>query len=198
MGERPTDRAPVANLGVSHLARHVGEDRDLGGQQLGGLQVPVPGESTDGDVVAGVAHIRELVQTADVDKHRRHGEAQLHERQQGMPSGEQLGLVAVRGEQAEGLVDRRHPLIVERNRDHGRPSCPMPRIACQTRSGVAGMSRSRTPKGARASITAFMTAGVAAMVPVSPTPFTPIGLVGLGVTVRPTSMLGTSAAEGTR
>ena len=45
------------------------------------------------------------------------------------------------------------------------------------------MSMSVTPNGASASRTALTTAGVEAIVPVSPTPFTPSGLLGLGVTV---------------
>ena len=43
-----------------------------------------------------------------------------------------------------------------------------------------------------------MTAGVAAIVPASPMPFTPSGFVGLGVTVWSSSKLGISAADGTR
>ena len=45
---------------------------------------------------------------------------------------------------------------------------------------------------------ALMTAGVEAIVPASPTPFTPSGLVGLGVTVESVSRPGTSEAAGTR
>ena len=46
--------------------------------------------------------------------------------------------------------------------------------------------------------TALTTAGVAAIVPASPIPYTPSGFVGDGVTVRCVSMCGTSAADGTR
>ena len=60
------------------------------------------------------------------------------------------------------------------------------------------MSMSVMPYGDRASTTALMTAGVEAIVPVSPTPLTPSGFVGLGVTVRSTSYDGSSAADGTR
>ena len=60
------------------------------------------------------------------------------------------------------------------------------------------MSMSRTPSGRRASITAFITAGVAPIVPASPIPFTPIAVVGLGVTVDSISRFNASAADGTR
>ena len=43
-----------------------------------------------------------------------------------------------------------------------------------------------------------MTAGAAAIVPVSPTPFTPSGLSGSALSVRSSSYDGSSAAEGTR
>ena len=53
------------------------------------------------------------------------------------------------------------------------------------------------PKGERASITALATAGVEAMVPASPAPFTPNGLTGEGVTVRSVSYFGNWSALGT-
>ncbi len=57
-------------------------------------------------------------------------------------------------------------------------------IARQTLSGDAGMSRSVTPKArARRSTALTIVAATEAIVPVSPTPFTPSGFVGLGVTV---------------
>ena len=70
------------------------------------------------------------------------------------------------------------------------------RIARQTRSGVAGFSISVTPSGARASTTAFTTAGGAAIVPASPMPFTPIGFVVEGVVVRQGRGLKTSQVLG--
>ena len=45
---------------------------------------------------------------------------------------------------------------------------------------------------------ALMTHGAEPIVPASPMPLTPSGFVGLGVTVWPSSKLGTSAADGTQ
>src|SRR3972149_5980798 len=53
-------------------------------------------------------------------------------------------------------------------------------MACQTRSLVAGMSRCRTPSGARAFMTALMTTGRAPTVPASPAPLAPRGVVAGG------------------
>ena len=57
------------------------------------------------------------------------------------------------------------------------------RMALQTRSGVHGMSRCRTPRWLRASTTAFCTAGVEPTVADSPMPLAPSGLSGVGVSV---------------
>ena len=51
------------------------------------------------------------------------------------------------------------------------------RIACQTRSLVAGMSSSRTPSGASACMIAIITAGSAPTQPASPAPLAPSGLL---------------------
>ena len=53
-----------------------------------------------------------------------------------------------------------------------------------------------TPLGRRASTMALTTAGVAAMVPASPTPLTPNGLEVAGVSVRSLTMSGRSAELG--
>src|ERR1051325_679469 len=58
-------------------------------------------------------------------------------------------------------------------------------IARHTFSGVSGRSMCFTPSGLRASRTALAMAGVAPMVPASPTPLMPSGLTGLGVMVWP-------------
>jgi hypothetical protein len=57
------------------------------------------------------------------------------------------------------------------------------RIACHTRSGVSGRSRWSTPNSRSASSTALCSAGVAMTVPDSPTPFTPRGFNGDGVSI---------------
>src|SRR5207245_11402739 len=65
------------------------------------------------------------------------------------------------------------------------PLCLSPTAAraAHTRSGVRGMSMCRMPRCDSASTTAFWTAGVDPIVPDSPIPFAPRGLVGLGVSV---------------
>ena len=69
-------------------------------------------------------------------------------------------------------------------------------IASQIRIGLSGMFMYVTPSGRRASMTALVTAGDAAIVPASPMPLTPSELTGDGVSVRSSSNDGTSAALG--
>src|SRR5687768_2286305 len=107
-----------------------------------------------------------------------------------MAAGQELGLAPVAGEHRHCLFGRSSPLVLERSGDHRvSPPDPVgrivaspdassrtldPLIAAQTRCGEAGIGMSVTPNGESASTMAFITAGVAAIVPASPMPFTPI------------------------
>ena len=119
---RPSRRScPVTHLVVAHVPGGVGEQRYLLGQQLAGLHVAMAGQGADGHVVAAVADVGQVGQAADVDEHGRRSQAQLHERQQRVAAGQELGVVAVLGQQRQGLVDRARPGVLERHRDHSEP-----------------------------------------------------------------------------
>src|SRR6266496_3338247 len=62
------------------------------------------------------------------------------------------------------------------------------------RLGGAGMSMWRTPRWLTASMTAFCAAGAAPIVPASPIPLAPSGLMPVGVSLASSSKLGSSAA----
>src|SRR5215831_924617 len=137
---------------------------------------------------------------ADVDDRLRLREPQLHHRQERVPAG-QRPHAAVDRQQLDRLVEAGRPVVRELRWTlcvHGGSSQLLAAsIARHTRSGVNGMSTFLIPSGASASITAFTTAGVEAIVPVSPAPFTPSGLTSVGVTVRSSSITGTKSALGT-
>src|SRR5680860_380958 len=114
-----------------------------------------------------------------------------------MAAGKDLRVVAELLQELERVVGRLGPLVLEQGGDHALAPFAL-WMALYTRSGVVGISMSVTPRGARASMTALTTAGGAAMVPASPMPFTPNGLVVEGVTVESRVNDGSSAAEGTR
>src|SRR5262245_54610331 len=70
-------------------------------------------------------------------------------------------------------------------------------IAAHSFDAVYGISIWSMPRGASASITALAIAGGAPLQPASPTPLTPRGWNGFGVTVSPRSRGGISLARGT-
>src|SRR3954451_3757456 len=107
-----------------------------------------------------------------------------------MASCKHLG-IRTRGEQVERFVQTARRFIVEVCWDHAVLPADVTAtvlealvMAFQTRSGLRGISMWRTPSDDNASHTAFTMQGVEPMVPASPTPFTPIGFTGDGVTVR--------------
>src|SRR2546430_9476029 len=190
----------MPNLGVTDLAAYVRQQRAVLPQRLVPGQDGHAGERPDLQPGPGFLDVLEAGDAVDVDDERRPGQAQPHERQQRMASGQQLG-VLVLAQEVDGLLDRFGPLVVERCRDHRLPSLlafPFAsRIVRHTRSGDMGRSMSVTPRWESASMTAFTTAGGEAMVPVSPTPLTPNSFVVEGVSLRPMITSGTSGAAGT-
>src|SRR5690242_10666544 len=96
-------------------------------------------------------------------------------------------------EKVDGVAERRGNNVLEVLRDH---DTFLPFRIFHTFSDRIGMSICVTPNGASASTTAFTTAGVEPMVPASPTPLTPSGFTGEGVTVRSSSNSGKSCARG--
>ncbi len=74
----------------------LGEDRRV-------LDVHVAGHRTDRDGVTVLTNVRQVAQTADVDQHGRLRETQLHQRQEAVATGEELGFVAVLSDEADRL-----------------------------------------------------------------------------------------------
>jgi hypothetical protein len=71
-------------------------------------------------------------------------------------------------------------LPAKRVRPRAGRAQPSSRQAAHTRSGVAGMASRSAPPPGTASAMAFITAAMAAVVPASPVPLTPSGLVVAG------------------
>src|ERR1700754_528037 len=149
----------------------------------------------DKNLIAFFADVTERFDSRDVDKQLRLRETQFHRRNQTMTTGKYLRAVRIGRDQRHSLVQSRRHLIVKRCGDHALP--PFSLIIRQTVSGFTGMSRCFTPNGASASTIAPTIAGVAPIVPASPTPLTPNGFTGDGVSVRSNSKLGMCEARGT-
>src|SRR5260221_3580441 len=132
------------------------------------------GPGPDQQRVALIADAAELVEPAHVDQQAGVGEPEPQQRHQALPARDHLGVVAGIAEHVHGLVQGPRTQVVELRRDHAVP--PFSWAVCiarQTRSGLHGIVMSRTPSGRSASMIAFTTAGVEAIVPASPTPLTP-------------------------
>ena len=70
-------------------------------------------ERADRDVAVSSRTYDRSRDATDVDEHRGRREPQLHERQQRVPARDQLGVVAVLGQQRDGLVGRAGAHVVE-------------------------------------------------------------------------------------
>ena len=113
------DGAAVAHLVVAHLGRDRAHYTAFAGEHVVGLHIAVASEGTDGNVIAGVSDVRQVVEPADVHHHRRRREPELHQRQQRHPAREQLGFVAVLGELRERGFGRVDAHVVESGGNHG-------------------------------------------------------------------------------
>ncbi len=104
MGDRAAECAAVTHLRVADVAGGMGQQRDVLAKEIRCLDVHVAGHGADRDLVAFVTDVRQVGEPADVDQHARLGESQLHHRQQAVATGDELGLVAVLPDEADGLL----------------------------------------------------------------------------------------------
>src|SRR2546421_5741056 len=191
------DGAPIPYLGIADLGCGARQQRQLLLEQVGELDVVMAGQRADRDMAILFADVIEVADAADVDQEGRRGEAQLHERDEAMPAGEDLRLLAVLDQLCNRFRKCAGDDVIECGWNH-RFAPPLRCISAQSFCGVAGIATSLTPNGSSASTMAFMTAGVEAIVPASPMPLVPSGVTGLRVMVDASSKDGTSEAVGIR
>ena len=101
MGQRATQRAPVTHLGITDLVGSVREQGNLVLQQRRRLEVVMARQGADGDLITALLDVRKTGNPSDVDEHRRDGKSQLHQWDQRMAAGNQLGLVTVLDEEGD-------------------------------------------------------------------------------------------------
>ena len=130
VGDGSADRAAVAHLRIADLTGCIGEQRNVLGEHRTVLEIHVAGERADGDVVTGIADVRQFTDAADVDEHARLGESQLHQGQQAVPAGEELGIVAVLADELDGLFGGSGTDVVERCGDHDVAPAAQASTAC--------------------------------------------------------------------
>ena len=190
MGDAAAHRAPIANLHIADLACGFGQEPAFGRQQAMAFDGVMRRQRADGDGLMARRHFFQPADAAQVDDDRRRGKTQFHQRNQAVTAGEHFGVLAVFPHQTHRFLQGFGGVVIEGN--HRLFS----RMSFQSFSGRKGKSMCRTPKGFSASITALAIAGVEPIVPASPTPLTPMGLTGDGVTVLPSSKRGKSCALG--
>ena len=134
MGERAADRPPVAYLGVGDRPGGTREDAQLGRV----LELGVRRQRADPPAPVLALDPVQTRDLAQVDEQRWRGQPQLHQRQQRVAAGEQLGVLAAVGERPDRAIERVRRDVVELGGDHpATPPCAS--IASHTRIGVSGM-----------------------------------------------------------
>ena len=118
VGQAPPDGPVVADLRIADHRRRLGEHGALlldRGARLDGV---VRGQGADHEVAALLPDPREAGHAPDVDQVLGLGEPELHHGDEAVAAREELGVVLVAGEQAHGLLDARHPVVLEARRVH--------------------------------------------------------------------------------
>ena len=166
--KRSADGAEVAHDRVGDLRRRIAERPVTPAQEVGTLAVPVPYQSADSKPTVPHGEPVEAPAAIDVDHGPRRGEAELHERDQALASGEDLGLVAVALKDRERLVEIRRREVLEGGRVHENASSCRAR---PTRMPVTSTSTSwlRQPYRRRVATTLASSSAAVAMARTWPT-----------------------------
>jgi hypothetical protein len=85
----------MAHRRVADERGRVGDEAALFLEKVVALHVAVAGHGADGDMVALVAHVLQVLDAPEVDEDRRRREAELHDREQRVTARQELRLIAV-------------------------------------------------------------------------------------------------------
>src|SRR5439155_3019615 len=88
------------------------------------FQIRFPRERADAQEAVGLLDVREPGNSVDVDDVLRGGQAELHERDETLATGQHLRVVAKPGEQPCRLADRCGSVVLEGGRNHRGPPWP--------------------------------------------------------------------------
>ncbi len=106
VGDAAADRAPVADRHVADEGQGLGQHGEALGHQRRPLGVPFPGRGPEGHGVATVLDAAQRRHPVDVDQLGGPGQPHGQHRDQALAAGDDLGLVAVLGEQGQDLLER--------------------------------------------------------------------------------------------
>jgi len=118
VGEVAAECGQVAHEGIRDDLARVVEQGIAGADEVGLLQLRFAREGTDPKNAVRLADERESGNAVDVDEVPGAGQAELHERDEALASGEDLGLLTELCEQSRRLGDRTRRVIVKGGRNH--------------------------------------------------------------------------------
>src|SRR5216117_4067764 len=118
VGEVAAECGQVAHEGIRDDLARVVEQGIAGADEVGLLQVRFAREGTDAKKAVRLADERKSGNAVDVDEVAGAGQAELHERDEALASGEDLGLLTELCEQSRRLGDRTRRVIVKGGRNH--------------------------------------------------------------------------------
>ena len=76
------------------------------GKNRGCLDVHMTSESTDCDVIARVADVRQVIDSPNVNQHRWLCKTEFHEWHEAVAAGQKFGLIAMLAKKGDGFVGR--------------------------------------------------------------------------------------------
>ena len=103
---------------MGHVAQGLAEERERGARPAVPLERSVPDQGSHADVGVGDVHGIQPGHAVDVDEVPGAGEAHVEHRDEALPTGEHLAVVADLGEDAHGLVDGARRVVHERSGFH--------------------------------------------------------------------------------
>src|SRR5262245_42334538 len=118
MGDRAPDGAARPDGKMTYPPRGLdeqGQPRRGQGRELDG---PLSGHGPEGEMAVVLAQVGERADAVEIDEGGRAAETAVQERHQALPTGQDLGVPAVAGEETEGFVDGGGSVIVEPGRFH--------------------------------------------------------------------------------
>ena len=154
VSEAPADRPSVSDLEVANPGHRVGQERNLARDERALLHGPLPRHRANSDAILALPDVLELADAIEVDQPPRHSEPHVEHRHQALPTGEELGVLAVAGQLRHCFLGRSHPDVLEGRRLHsaagsGKSTSVRRRRAGVTRPGaLEALRRPGRPGGA--------------------------------------------------
>src|SRR5690606_4614531 len=119
--DRPAERSAATDLEVSDVRRRPGQQRHRRAHLVVGAAGGIGGAGADRQRAVAALDALELVEPRDVDQVVEERQPQIQHRDQALPAGEHLGLIAELGEQLRRLGQVGRPVVGERCGFHAAP-----------------------------------------------------------------------------